>query len=62
MFEKHLTNKIKSYTNFNHKEGFVDAYDFSWDIHGFDIFSKFLPITTKLITSQFSLAFNMTKR
>ena len=31
-------------------------------MHGHDIFSKFLPITAKLITGQFNLAFTMTKR
>ena len=62
IFMKHRIGKLKEYTNFNHKEGYLDTYDFSWDIHGYDIFSKFLPITTKLITSQFNLAFRMTKR
>jgi hypothetical protein len=62
VFEKHKIKKIKGYTNFNHKEGYLDTYDFSWDIHGYDIFSKFLPITTKLLTGQFNMAFTMTKR
>jgi hypothetical protein len=54
---------LKGYTNFSHKEnGFLDTYDFSWDIHGYDIFSKFLPITTKLISGQFEMAFTMTKK
>ena len=61
-FEKHLIDSIKSYTNFNHKEGYLDSYDFSWDIHAFDVFSKFIPITTKLISEQFQMAFTMTRR
>ena len=62
MFEKHRVKKLLEYTNFSHKEGFLDTFDFSWDIHGYNIFNKFLPMTTKLIQGQLKLAFRMTKR
>lgn len=63
IFEKHRLKKLKAYENFNHKkDNFLDEFEFSWDIHGYDLFTKFLPITTKLVSSQFNLAFRMTRR
>ena len=63
IFEKHRMKKLIAYENFNHKkENFLDEFEFSWDIHGYDLFTKFLPVTTKLVSSQFNLAFRMTRR
>ena len=63
IFEKHRLKKLLYYENFSHKKyHFLDEFEFSWDIHGYDLFTKFLPVTTKLLTSQFNLAFRMTKR
>lgn len=63
IFEKHRLKKLTAYENFNHKkDNFLDEFEFSWNIHGYDLFTKFLPITTKLVSSQFNLAFRMTRR
>ena len=64
-FEKHLLGIVTSYTNFYHKNSkttYLDSFDFSWNVHGFDIFSKYLPSMTKAITSQGGFAFEMTRR
>ena len=58
IFSKHLKRELDGYVNFNHKEDkFLDTYNFSWGIHGYDIFSKFMPVTTKIITNQMNYAF-----
>jgi capsular polysaccharide biosynthesis protein len=52
---------IEGYENFDHKNGYLDSYLFSWNIQGLDVFTKFLPMTSKLINEQINLAFSMTK-
>ena len=49
IFRKHRLMKIEAYENFDHKNGYLDSYLFSWSIHGLDVYSKFLPLTAKLI-------------
>lgn len=52
MFEKHRIKKLKEYQDFNHKDNYyLNTYDFSWEVHGYDLFSKFLPITSKILTT-----------
>jgi hypothetical protein len=51
IFAKHLARKITKYENFNHKVGYIDSFNFSWSIHGYNILGKFLPVATKIITS-----------
>ena len=61
MFRKFRAMKLFKYANFDHKKSkFLDAFDYSWDIHGCQTLSKFLPTTTQVITSQMNFAFNMT--
>ena len=57
LFAKHRMKKLLKYENFNHKVGYLDSYEFSWSIHGNNILSKFMPISTKIITNQMNLAF-----
>jgi hypothetical protein len=49
IFRKHRIMKLEAYENFDHKDGYLDSYLFSWCIHGLDVYSKFLPLTSKLI-------------
>ncbi len=30
---------------------FLDTFEFNWNHHGYDIFRKYLPLATKLITN-----------
>lgn len=54
---------MSGYLNWDHKkERHLDMFEFSWKVHGFNLFSKFLPITTKLISNQMNFALNMTRR
>ena len=39
----------------------LDAIFFNWNTHGDGIFSKFMPITTSMISLQMKLAFEMTR-
>lgn len=62
IFGKHRINKIHGYVNFNQKlENFHDLGEYSWDINGNDLFSRFLPDLTEAMHSQLTYAFNMTK-
>lgn len=55
--------KLTEYVNFNHKkETFLDQFEFSWDIHGYDRMSQFLPVITKSVTSQMNTAFKMSNQ
>ena len=61
-FSMHLCRSIQRYENFDYKSDcYLDLYQFSWPKHGHDLFSKFLPSTTKLISRQMEHAFSMTK-
>lgn len=40
----------------------MDSFLFNWETHGYDLFSKYLPFTTRLLNEQMDLAFNMTKQ
>ena len=62
-FAKHRARLIDGYKSFDHKtDKYLDNFEFSWAIHGYDIFSKFLPVTTELINQQAKFAYNMTMR
>jgi hypothetical protein len=44
VFMKHRFNKIKGYTNFNNRDDKIhDVSEFSWELHAYDLFSRFLP-------------------
>ena len=62
IFCKHRVTPANKYENFNHKTGYIDTFEFSWGIHGYDTFSKFMPVTTKIITAQGNHACQMTRR
>ena len=56
----HRQNQQKS--QFKYENKFLDTFEFQWNPHGYDIFRKYLPLATKLITNQMDMAFNMTKQ
>jgi hypothetical protein len=61
LFKKHRAMKLTGYVNFNHKsDRFLDQYDFSWSIHGYDRLSQFLPKITETLSTQMNHAFIMT--
>jgi PA26 p53-induced protein (sestrin) len=48
--------------NFNQKlENFHDLGEYSWDMQGNDLFSRFLPDLTEALHQQMDYAFTMTK-
>jgi hypothetical protein len=63
IFDKHRLCEINTYENFDHKVwGFIDSYVFNWNLHGYDAFAKFLPVTIRLVQEQMSFAFEMTRK
>ena len=55
---------VEKHTDFNIRHGskFLDSLTFSWNIQGYNTFSKFMPVASKIITQQANLAFTMTNR
>ena len=63
IFSKHLVLQVVRYENFSHKiHQFLDNFEFSWSVHGVDMLSKFLPVTTQVVIQEMSFAFQMTNR
>ena len=51
IFEKHRVLEIVKHVDFNMKTNHIlDAYDFQWNPHCYDLFEKYIPIAAKLIT------------
>ena len=61
IFQKHRVMKIFAHKDFDFKkESLLDSFQFSWEIHGQAAFSKFIPTSTKHVSNQMNIAFEMT--
>mmetsp|Transcript_3287 Transcript_3287/g.5455 ORF Transcript_3287/g.5455 Transcript_3287/m.5455 type:complete len:112 (+) Transcript_3287:546-881(+) len=60
-FDVHLCKELKRYENFRMKDHqYMDLFLFSWQIHGMDVFQKFLPFTAQKVNWLIEHALNMT--
>lgn len=61
IFRKHRLMKLTKYENFRVQDcRFLDQFEFSWDIHGQERFSQFLPNQTKCVSQLMNQAYTMT--
>ena len=62
LFGRHLTNQMK-YVDYDRNDfKRLDSFVFNWATNGVDLLSKFLPLTTRLVSEQINLALHMTKK
>lgn len=61
LFARHLANQF-TYADLDNKAKKLDSFVFNWATNGVDLLSKFLPLTTRLVSEQINLALHMTKK
>lgn len=49
LFGRHLANKL-SYEDYDSKSKKLDSFVFDWATNGVDVLSKYLPLTTRLVS------------